>query len=212
MIHLISLFTIFLVIFGSSVTIINVKNTLNKNLNYCISTTSDFNLKRRAALDKLFAQNSKARALRKKREIAEQAYRIAPAQAKAFAYAALQAVKLSQKILRIYQQKIIYTLKLLLTKFKVEAIANKYSVLKLSNRSLIQSYPKDSDSPSYRVVTNFSKISKVLIRKKFNLNKGFPIFFKNLLNSKKGQIECGSNMNTSVNQKIQLKLLGGKSF
>jgi hypothetical protein len=212
MIHIISLFTLLTILLGSSMTIMSVKKNLNKNLKECVSTTTDFNIKRRTSLKRLFSLNSKAKMLRTQRKTTELVYMASPPQTKAAAYAALQYVKMAQKAFRAVQQTIIYSLKIQIVSLRFQVLSKKYSVTTLSQKSLVDSYPRNSDSPSYKPASDFSSSSKVLIRKSFTLNKNFPAYFKSLLNSKKGLIECGSNMIIKNNKEIQLKLLGGRSF
>lgn len=212
MIHLISIFTLVLVLMGASITTLNIKKKLNHELKSCISLTTKFNHKRKTLLNHLFSLNSKAKKLRDMREVTERAYQAAPPQAKAAAYAALQIVKTSQKIFSTYQQKILFQVHSQSYIFTLETLKNKFRTVTKPKASLTKPYPKGSDSPSYRTVEDFSDTSKVFIIKNFSLNKNLPIFFQKLTKNKKGFIECGSNMIFSENKGVNVKLLGGRSF
>jgi|GEM_PF-3256821 len=212
MIYMISIFSLLLILIGASLTVVSTKISLNKELKSCISITTTLNQERRNTLNHLFSLNGKAKMLRQQRKVAEEVYRAAPAQAKAAAFAALQLVKFAQFTFRSYQRGIIYKLKGETLKFTTKVLTMRYTFLKRPRLNLVSSYPKKSDSPSYKAIQKFSNVSKVLVRKKIVLNQNFPSFFKKLLRKNKGYIECGSNMISKEDNKIEIKLLGGRSF
>jgi len=212
MIHLISIFTITFTIFAAGIVTFSAKKNLNLQLKSCVEFTTALNRNRRKTLEHLFSLNPKAKVLRAKRRTAEAAYKSAPTPPlRAAAFAVLQSVKALQKIFRLYQKTVLTKLKLHTAAFKAKSIKQRQRIQKISYKSLVAPHPKKSDSPGYKKVKSFTKLTKVLVKKRVNLARDLPIFFTNLLTQKKGYIECGSIITVSKN-KMKTKLLGGRSF
>lgn len=204
--------TVFLTLTFSTLAVLIVKKKLDLELKNCLNHSILTNQKRRQSIQQLFAQNNKAKALRIKRQIAEKAYRTAPTPStRAAALAVLQSVKGLQKILRTYQKAIISKMKFENHKTKVTFLKNGYQTLNFTNSTLVKPYPQKSDSPSYKMKQNFTHLSKVKIRKQFRFNQLKNHQINTLLKKQKGELTCGSALITK-NQKLEIKLLGGRSF
>jgi len=212
MIHFFSLGSFCLILFSASILVYNTKIELNQELKSCVEFSTEFNRKRRDQISKLISLNPKAKSLRQKRKTAEHIYKTAPPQAKPAALAALQSVKLAQKIFQTHQLKILNQIKLTSKRVKFMSKRKRYQIIKGPYSNMLKSTPKNSDSPDYKPVWGFPMQTMFAIQKKFLINTKLPMFFQKQLSTRKGEIQCGSNIIITQNEKLELRLIGGKSF
>jgi hypothetical protein len=135
----------------AALTVSGLRNNLNIKSNQCITEVTSIQRHHKNTTNKLFSLNPKAKALRIKRKVAEAAYKAAPPKLKPPFYVALQAVKVSQKILRTTQLSLIKSAEIEQMRFNSTAFIKGYRFSKNSSGLKLVSYPKKSDSPTKKL-------------------------------------------------------------
>ncbi len=188
-------FSFLTILFLSLFFVLGVKKNISKELKLCTTQLTKLQHSHRILTKTLFSKNSQASRLRASRQTAEIAYQTASIYNKPMALAALNSIKALQKTLFISQKNILY-----------QGIKNSYTVsTKLFKNGylsktppqglLVKSYPKNSDSPSYRLEKNYENRKKIIFYKKINIIKGFTNLLKKNINFNTNfNFKCGSTL------------------
>ena len=193
----------------SALTVAGVRSNVSFELSKCIKEVSTIQRHHKKITNRLLSLNPQAKSLRIKRKIAETAFKTSPPHLRPAFYAALQAVKVSQKILRATQLGLINAAHLEQQAFKGKAYIKGYRFKQISNGLKIVAYPKKSDSPSYKLKPRYSKVKSIKMHKDYDVTKKFPPIVSKLVKNKRGVIKCGATIQKK-DQKLKVRLIEGK--
>ncbi len=210
-------FSFLTLVFLSLLFVLGVKKNISSEIQFCVEKLTNFQSKHRQITKDLLNTNFEAKVLRASRKAAEVAVAVAPLPpAKAAAKAALEAIKMAQKILVTYQQYLINKARFISVKFKGEMFMNRFYTKNLSTELIVEAYPDKSDSPSYRLQDDYSNKKSIRFYKYIDLTKNFPLLLKNLPLSQISPyfFTCGATLSKKQEKKGEIpsdiKLILGK--
>lgn len=175
------MFSFLITLFFSLYAILGIEIKLNSNLKTCIEKTNSWERSHKNLTQSLLNLNSRAYMLRLNRQAAEAGVKSAPPPAKPAAVAHLNFVKFLQFSFVQYQNTFFVRAQIEAIKKQQELIFEGFFPKKSSFTLHVESYPKNSDSPSYRLKQDFEELNKVLFTKRLDLIAGFPTPLKRLL-------------------------------
>ncbi len=201
-------FSFLTMIFLSLLFILGVKKNISKELKFCITELTELQHSHRKLTKALFLKNNTAFTLRASRKALEITYKLAPAYAKAAALAALNSVKVLQKTLVTYQKNILYQATLDSYKRSRKLFKNGYLSTSPPQGLLVKAYPKNSDSPSYRLQKDYQNKKKTIFYKRINITKILPTLLKKNLNFNTNfNFKCGSTLTIQGGLPSNIKLI-----
>ena len=193
-------------------TVIAVKKKISLELNYCVAKMSKLQVEHKKQTKKLFALNPYAKTLRASRKAAQAAVRLAPPPFKPAAVAALNTIKLKQKALRALQKAILMKAYASSAHSFGKMSAKLYITKKFQKGLEVKPYPKNSDSPSYKLKSNYTELKTIKYTKGFDVLFFLPSSIKILFYDKPYYkiFECGSTLNVKESAPWKTKLILGK--
>ena len=193
----------------SCLVFIGIRKSLVYELNRCIKPITTIQSKHRTITKRLLSLNPKAKALRFARNKAEKAYRLAPPHYKPAAYAALIAIKSSQKILRGYQLSLITQASMHSLRSINHFVKNGFIPLKASLDLQVQKTYSKSDSPGYKLKDRYQKEKEILFFKSFSVLKFLPRTLVKFLSVDVANknFKCGATILEKEGQPWRIKLI-----
>ncbi len=208
--------TLFITGLMAALAFIGVRKTLTKELNLCITKVTYIQREHRATTNKLLSMNKTAKILRVSRKTAKAAYLLAiPGPPKATAYTALNAVKYSQKVFRLRQNYLIQKSHLKTVKFYKSMLLNGFMQKSYNFPNLkIRKTHKESDSPGYELIDDYTKKKSLVFFKYINLLEYVPKSLVRFLKQKNfshiQKLNCGSTLLEKDKKAWNIKLIMGK--
>lgn len=190
-----------------------VKKNISSELQFCIEKLTAFQADQRRTTTRLLDTNFNASTLRISRRSAEIAVSSAPLPpAKAAAKAALEAIKILQKLLVAYQQSLLNKAYITAIKLQTEMFVKGLYTQKTSQGLVVEPYPENSDSPSYRLKANYQEKKAVSFYKYIDVTKGFPAILKRLPLTKLDMyfLNCGATLKNKGGSPSDIQLILGK--
>lgn len=197
-------FTFLTIMFLSLLFVLGVKKNISSDLQFCIGKTTEFQRAHRKITNDLLRLNLEAAFLRASRKAAEVAVLVAPLPpAKAAAKAALELVKFAQKTFVVYQQYLLNKARFVAIKFQGEMFLKKFYSESLATSLVVEPYPENSDSPSYRLKDKYQSKKSVRFHKYIDVTKGFPRILKSLPLAKPTPhlLKCGATLSVEESKK-----------
>ena len=203
------LVSLLLVTFFSALIFIGLRKSMLMELKTCVREVTWIQVEHRKLTKKLLSLNPLAKKLRIERRSAELAYQSALPPLKPAAYAALQAVKIKQKLFRIKQRFLIKKAFLLSFKSNLKFIENGFTPKRLAKGLEVKKVQKYSDSPDYRLKNKYKKRKRIKYTKRFYLFRFLPSNTLQFLDlrSKYKTLKCGSTMLKKGGEPWRTKLI-----
>ncbi len=183
---------LFISIFFLSVSMIIALKHHTKAYSLCYQTGVGIQEKLKIQIQSLFLMNKPAQALRIERALREQLLLVALSSANPLAIQEaqiqLKKVKLKQKKIRIIQQRILQQSQILIQKewmtykYKSRNWVQNYQKKQIKPPIAVAPYPKNSDSPSYKLVDDFLKKQSIKIFWTMSIFKFIPRWIRSSLN------------------------------
>lgn len=206
------LFSILILFSLACFAVIGVKKKLTLELNFCVKEMSNLQVTHKKQTKELLALNPFAKSLRVARKAAEAAVKVAPPHLKLGAIAARNAVKSKQKALRAMQKVILMRAFAKSTQFFFKMASQGYIPKKFQKGLAVEPFPKKSDSPSYKLKTNYIEKKSVNFVKIIDALSFLPTSFKKIFFNRPyfKKFKCGSTLSVKDNKPWKTKLILGK--
>ncbi len=196
------------VLFLSMLFVLGVKKNISSEINLCVTQLTDFQHSHRKLTKSLLSKNPYAASLRVSRKLAEASYAAAPPPAKPAAWAALQAVKALQKALVVSQKLLLSTATVQSYNTSATLFAKGFIPKTRPGGLIVESFPKNSDSPSYRLQKNYQKKKRTVFTKIINSTKGFPTLLEEFIPlNKYFSLTCGATIEEKGGSPSSIKLI-----
>ncbi|MGH1468534.1 MAG: hypothetical protein ACRBBP_06605 [Bdellovibrionales bacterium] len=201
-------FSCLTILFLSLLFVLGVKKNISSELKFCVTQLTNFQHSHRKLTKSLFAKNSYAKTLRISRASAEVSYAAAPPPAKPAAWATLQAVKALQKALVVYQKSLLSLARVKSYEMSGRMFQKGFIPTTPPKGLVVESYPKNSDSPSYRLQINYQEKKRTVFTKMINATKGFPSLLKALIKfNNYSKLNCGATIQEKGGAPSSIKLI-----
>lgn len=203
------LFSTLVIMSLASLAVVAVKKKLTLELNFCVTQMTQLQISHKKQTKKLLALNPYAKTLRGARRSADIAVKLAPPQFKPAALIALNIVKLKQKALKALQKSILIQAYATSTHSYFKMTSKGYIAFRRPKGLVVESYPKNSDSPSYKLRDNYTELKSVKYTKAFDVLSFLPPSFKTLFFKKPYYklFKCGSTLNVKGRLPWKTKLI-----
>lgn len=192
--------------------IYGIRQNLNRNLSFCVKETNTLQSKHKKITLRLLKLNKVAKQLRIQRKLAQAAFIAAPPLAKAQAKAYLEFVKVSQRVFRAGQQALFLRALVASTTHSSQLVSKGFLSKNINFDLQLEAYPKKSDSPSYRLKSNYIENKKIYFFKYINFFKNFPPLLLKIFKQKPRiyQVQCGSVILKKGGKPSEIKIIQGR--
>ncbi len=189
----------------SLLVVIGVRLNVSKEIKFCTEKVTTLQREHRLLTHKLLDTNFYAKGLRIARASAEVAAKVDPTRA---SLVALMAIKATQRVLSLYQKGLIFKGQMMYQKLQIEMFSKGYMPKSLFNGLAVTPFPKNSASPSYKLIKNYKNKKKIKFTKLVDSQKGFIGALKRFKGLQQYFVySCGATINKKEGKPSKIKLI-----